>query len=281
LKVFDIPAGERFRLRDFDANHTGLYFLLQSKDDASSIILHTDAEGNSIRTSSVSSGIHTYGIRISPAGESAILAKQANTFSLLLFDGAGALVQALPIAQFLGDYRFPNSKILIAIDDRLKELAVRGPIVSTSVRIQLDPPFQALCLPNGRVLTVALLSASTQLADLSKGEASRPTVLLAPEIQGVLRPQNAAIIGASTASPDGRVYLLVSGHKVQDGAAVLEYDADLRLLSRLRCRLPVHPKGHEFEHNYHFPSLIGISGSSIFIVDRRARRVARYVLPLP
>src|SRR5665213_3195857 len=108
--------------------------------------------------------------------------------------------------------------------------------------------------------------------------------LVAPEIQGVERPQIPPSEGwvaqvQSLAATNTDIFVAPTGGKRQEGAPVLRFDTNGVLRQRYRCVLPTFGQDPSQHMSYMFAGKLLASQTSLFWISQSEHKVAEYILP--
>jgi len=275
--VFTIPVDGSLKVRDFTANHRGLYFLLATRHGASLEVLQTDSDGMVTTHFVLPPNLRADLIRVNDAGEITVLSRARNNRStFLLFDRRGQPTKTIPFGHYTWDYDIVGQTIVAASTEGVERISVvQEDHGKDRHQLSSPAPMRIVVLGGQRSLTVDQTTATVHLVESQTG-VHGPTKLVAPEVQAVVRPKNSAIVRSVAKSEAGRIYFNITGQKLQEGTAVLEVAPNGTVVQRFRCKMPVHPvrPGETL-----FPTYLGISGTSLLIVDTGALRVISYDLP--
>jgi hypothetical protein len=147
-------------------------------------------------------------------------------------------------------------------------------------------PLLMCLLPARRLVILSRTSASGYWVDLNGSLLTR-FVVSAPAIEarklkygmgasGSTRSKTAIVNGLAS-DRSGRVYLNLSGIRLEEGAEVLVLSSSGELLRTLRCRLPKFSRRRapENREGHLAPSLISVHADTLYLLDR-AGIVASY-----
>ncbi|MBI1787311.1 MAG: hypothetical protein HYR60_07145 [Acidobacteria bacterium] len=144
--------------------------------------------------------------------------------------------------------------------------------LATFLNLPSHAPFLFLALEGGRVALIDVFQG--KLVTACGAKVNGPFQLVAPEIQTVVRPPDSAIVSA--AATNGReIYCKITGHRLQEGAVVLEFSGSGDLRRRFRCELPVSRKHFTGRMRALF---IAIVDATLFLFGPEDNLVAYYSL---
>jgi hypothetical protein len=207
---FQIPSSRSAGIRDFVADETGLYFLLQAP--GYSEVMHTDRRGKLIKVVSVPDGVMSTAIRVNGRGEIAVLRPGKSSVSVAVFDSRGRLMQQVSRRGGIADVAWFKGR-LIALDTTAAVL--RNEPGGTLFAKLEPPPSWASFLLNVGDRKLALIEQGIPALRIIDSEAvGYPVILAAPEIvpsTNLQLPADTVKILVDKAAVDGQGNILVLG----------------------------------------------------------------------
>jgi len=295
---------ERTKFRGFVAHDSGLYFLIVAKpgNGQEFMIVHTDLNGRLLKR------ILMPGERESTARRSILemsVDDNGNCYVLqtikdssgrrvefLVYDRSGNARNTLAVSEIVQTFCLKAESLWYLSDNNELRQMVTSPMPNTR-RLEIpqlknisDVFPKIFPLPGNRIAVLDGVSAQLYVIDQVSSDTQVFSLLQLPEVRrswesyptetrgpaagngGRVQFARAQIITGLSATPEGDIYLTISGIPFGEGAVVLRIDQQGNLVRSLRCVLPTletrrsadNPEGYAGSFG-----LIGTTGSYLFV----------------
>jgi len=289
---FQVQGLDSFRLTDVAA-YNGDLFLLLNGPDGSGQILRVTKKGDIVRTiplPTLSPLQHFGQLCISQAGTLAVSFSRLGSVpqtTLLLYETDGALKTSFDTNVF-NEIAFIGDDLVGVGATGITQLTSQSRFVPNASSLPLNfvdriARVWTASLPQNRLAIVEPLSGRLQIVTMDSVVVA-PIILKAPEIQGVARPQQPdpgvflLVVHTIAASPNGNIYIGVTGGKRQEGAPVLQLDSSGMLTNRLKCILPTFGQDPSNHQSYMYAKRLVATNDSLFWISESEKKVAVYSL---
>jgi hypothetical protein len=292
MRSFQFQGTDGFRLNDI-AVYKGDLFLLLFDPSGSNQILRTTGSGDIVRKITLPSlpKMQHFGeLRISQSGTLAVSYFHfgpAPLTTVLLYDTDGTVKTSFETTVF-NEIAFIGDDLVGVGATGITQLTSQSRFVPKASSLPLNfvdriARVWTASLPQQRLAIVEPLSGRLQIVTLESVLVA-PMILQAPEIQGVVRPQQpdpgvfSLVVHTIAASLSGNIYIGVTGAKRQEGAPVLQLDSSGMLKNRLKCILPTFGQDPSNHQSYMYAKRLVATNDSLFWISESEKKFAMYSL---
>jgi len=271
-----LPAGydgSSTTIHQFQAAAGGLYFLVSPGFNFASggHLIKTDFSGKRLLSIPIAPGQH----RVFAADENgrvyvAMLDRGENR-RIAVYGPQGGEERSVPFRARVSALCVENGTPVLL--SREGFLSVAGDAVRPTIGVGRGRRVQMQRLPDGKYVVVKGVEAEIAIVDPDKGVENSFTPD-APEIAEARKRygkgEQGVILNGLAVGPNGEIFVVVTGHRLGEGAPVLVLGPDGRVQDRLRLMLPELPVAAgdaAVTAQRMMPSFIGADGPRIFLAD--------------